>query len=252
MNSMDIDLSDLTRPSRVSEPAMEARDIAPGDLEALQSSRASDAPPRKRLRHKHHSLARALAGGMSPGQAAIVSGFALTTVSILQTDPAFIELVSFYTDEAGKTFSRIAEQQVRVASALLDDVERDVNDRAKLAKLPTQKKLDMALSLGLGTSIGVTPAAKTEVHFHANTAINLEKARMRAPPPIALPSRHTGSAGASPLNGASGSISTHQIDLSGFAAASPLTREAGASPLNHLTAEGGTSPLIDGTFEVLE
>lgn len=194
---MDLDLSDLTRPSRVEEPTLAGRDIEPEDLAVLAESRASDTPPRKKLRHKHHSLARALAGGMSPGQAAIVSGFALTTVSILQTDPAFTELVAFYAAEAGKTFDRLAEQQVRVASVLLDDVERDVNDKEKLAKLPTAKKLDMALALGLGTSMGVRPpSAKSEVHVHANFATILERERSRAPAALAAASP-SGSAAAS-------------------------------------------------------
>lgn len=178
---MDIDLSDLTRPGRVAEPTLDARDITPGDLDVLRESRAADIPPRKRLRHKHHSLARALAGGMSPGQAAIVAGFAPVTVSILQSDPAFRDLVDFYAADVAKTFDRLAEQQVRVVAVLLDSMEDDVKDPEKLGKMTFAAKRDTALALGLGASVGAVPAKQTEVHVHANFATILQRARERAP-----------------------------------------------------------------------
>lgn len=49
-----------------------------------------------RMRARHHGLARLLAEGKPPREAAYVMGYAPSTVSALLADPAFRELVEYY------------------------------------------------------------------------------------------------------------------------------------------------------------
>ena len=49
----------------------------------------------KRLTHRHHNLARTLASGVKPGDAAIMCGYSPCRGFILQTTPAFNRLGHF-------------------------------------------------------------------------------------------------------------------------------------------------------------
>lgn len=97
------------------------RDLSVADLEARRNS-AVAAPPRTlvRIHASHHSLARCLAAGMRPGQAALVTGYSLSRISILQRDPAFQALCADYTAEAKSIFADLAE---RMHDISLDAIE---------------------------------------------------------------------------------------------------------------------------------
>jgi hypothetical protein len=66
-------------------------------LARLDEPRQSTAPPLKRLRERHHALARMIADGMKHGEAALACGYVESRVSILMSDPTFKELVSHYS-----------------------------------------------------------------------------------------------------------------------------------------------------------
>jgi hypothetical protein len=96
------------------------RDLSVADLEARQLSVA--APPRAlmRIHASHHSLARCLATGMKPGQAALVTGYSPGRISALQRDPAFQALCADYRAEAKSIFADLAE---RMHDISLDAIE---------------------------------------------------------------------------------------------------------------------------------
>lgn len=68
------------------------------DLSAEEAAVPVPAKPREltRLRDSHHMVARLFAHGMRPQHISTMTGYALSRLSILQNDPAFIELVEFY------------------------------------------------------------------------------------------------------------------------------------------------------------
>lgn len=76
--------------------AVVVRPLDRNDLTFLAEEKGSAAPAIKRLSERHHALARNLASGMKPGEAALICGYVSSRVSILQADPAFKELVEFY------------------------------------------------------------------------------------------------------------------------------------------------------------
>ena len=97
-----------------------ARELDEGDLALLQVEKGSQPAHIKRLSERHHALARNLAGGMAPGEAAIVCGYSPSRVSILQDDPAFKELLSFYRRDVEIVYRDLHQ---RLSGLALDAVE---------------------------------------------------------------------------------------------------------------------------------
>lgn len=85
--------------------------------------------PVKRLRQRHHTLARLLASGETPGNAAVLAGYCSSRVSILQNDPSFQELLTFYqgrlTIEALDMKAKLGTLAADVVSELQDRIEEN-------------------------------------------------------------------------------------------------------------------------------
>lgn len=105
---------------RASLHAQVTRDLTGADIAALAQCRDTKPAPLKRIRSSHHALARCLASGMKPGQAALVTGYDGARISVLQGDPAFAALVDDYRREAREVFADMAE---RMSNLSLDAIE---------------------------------------------------------------------------------------------------------------------------------
>lgn len=92
------------------------RDLEPSDLEALKLPRGSTPPSLVRIHSTHHALARCLALGMSNNQAAQITGYSASRISILKSDESFKALVEDYRAE---TKSIVADAQFRMAGDFL-------------------------------------------------------------------------------------------------------------------------------------
>lgn len=98
---------DLTMPpSRGKRPAEVVfgylRDIDESDVVLLQSGvdMGSVTPHIKQIRASHHQLASLLASGVKPVEAALITGYSQSRISILMGDPAFKQLMEYYTGVA--------------------------------------------------------------------------------------------------------------------------------------------------------
>jgi hypothetical protein len=98
------------------------RDMEESDLALLASERGTKAPSRVKLRDRHHALARALANGMTPGEASAFTGYTPSTVSILQSDPAFKELLSHYRDVKDAAFAEFQERAALLSIAAVTEL----------------------------------------------------------------------------------------------------------------------------------
>ena len=96
------------------------RDLTQADLEALKLPRGTAPKSLVRIHASHHSLARCLATGMKPAQAALVTGYSPGRITQLQSDPAFSALVADYALEAKSVFADLAE---RMNDMSLDAIE---------------------------------------------------------------------------------------------------------------------------------
>lgn len=75
---------------------------------------------RQRMSRRHHRLAQLLSNGMEPGRAGVLCGLAGSTVSILQGDPLFQELMEHYSSMVDESFRTVVEE---MAELHLDVVE---------------------------------------------------------------------------------------------------------------------------------
>jgi hypothetical protein len=115
--------------------AVVVRELEKNDLLLLDGEKGSKPSALKRLTERHHALARNIASGMALGEAAIIQGYSLSRVSILQNDPAFKELLKFYREDAERPFrdlhNRLAGMSMDAAEELAARLEEDMQAEDK-------------------------------------------------------------------------------------------------------------------------
>jgi hypothetical protein len=87
--------------------------LTKSDLSVLSTQ--SSAPVTKKLRANHHAIARLLAAGVRPVEISERLGMSPTTISILQKNPAFQELLLVYQNEAKEATFDLRERLVVLA-----------------------------------------------------------------------------------------------------------------------------------------
>jgi hypothetical protein len=105
--------------------ATTVRELEGGDLQLLGAEKGSEPSALKRLSDRHHALARNLASGMGAGEAGLVCGYVASRVSILQTDPAFRELIEFYRRDVTAQYRDLHQR----LSGLALDAAEELADR---------------------------------------------------------------------------------------------------------------------------
>lgn len=173
---MNLDLRPRTR-GRAAKPlvAVEVRELREADLALLEVERATKAPEIKRLRQRHHSLARLLAAGLKDGEAAAILGYDPSRVSILKADPAFQQLLRHYTEMRDAEF---ADMHRRMADLGIEAIEEL---RERVAENPEDVSSALLLEIATKTAdrTGYGPVSSTNVNVNLNLAARLEKARKR-------------------------------------------------------------------------
>lgn len=119
------------------------------DLAMLADARGTKPEPLKALRDSHHRLARCLASGMTPGQAAAQTGYSQSRVSILQADPAFADLIAVYR-KAGAAefadFTDLALGNMVKAERLIEDTLEHLGEQDNPLELSQLKSLQDLIS----------------------------------------------------------------------------------------------------------
>jgi hypothetical protein len=143
----------------------------------LPKAAKEDPKSLKKLREKHHSVARLIAAGLEQRTVATLSGYTEGYLSILLNNPAMEELVSFYRMAAGNAAQVIGERLRSVGLKALEHLD----DKIEGGEL-NANELIQATKLGLDRS-GHGPSSTTrkvdEQHIidHARILELNEKAR---------------------------------------------------------------------------
>jgi hypothetical protein len=134
----------------------------------------------KKLRERHHSVARLIASGLTQSLVAQMTGYTQSYVSILLNNPAMQELVELYRVQYGSAAQIIGEKLRTVALQSVEEIVDRLND-------PVQRKgidihgLTAVAKLGLDRS-GHGPTSTTH-HVNENHSIDhaqLAEINMRA------------------------------------------------------------------------
>jgi hypothetical protein len=170
---------DLRTSGRAAKPveAHFVRELVESDLLLLQTEKGVTAPAVKSLRDRHHHLARVLATGAKPAEASLITGYSLSRISILQADPAFIELLAFYRESENvvkdHAFERMGMIHSAVSAEILDRLETEPEEIGFGQLVETMKVT--------ADRIGHAPAAKSvNVNVNFDLAGRLAAARKRA------------------------------------------------------------------------
>ena len=134
------------------------RGLTVEDLGLVASTKVGGTQVLKRLRASHHQAARLLAQGLRPGEVAALSGFCLSRISVLQSDPAFAELVSHYESAAESRFADVQERMVMLGLSASEEILDRLETEPEL--LSTKDLVDV-IKAGLDRG-GHAPVAKTE------------------------------------------------------------------------------------------
>lgn len=125
-------------------PMSFSREIGSDDLAQLAAPRevGLGVPAVTVLRNSHHNLARLLAEGRKPGEVAEITGYSSSRISILQNDPAFAELVSYYAAQATQQYVDVHSRLAQLGTDTVEVLQERVLDESE--KLSVKALLDIA------------------------------------------------------------------------------------------------------------
>lgn len=158
------------------------RELERSDMVLLAQERNEvKTPPLKRLTERHHALARAIANGMAPGEAAVFHGYSVSRVSILQSDPAFKELLCFYRDAAERPYRDLNNRLAGIAMDAVEELSLRLEDDMQIEEVK-EKKLSVGQLVEL-TKMGADRTghgpSNTNLNVNVDLAGRLEAARKR-------------------------------------------------------------------------
>lgn len=131
----------------------------------------------KRIREKHHSVARLIAKGLTQNLVASITGYTPSYLSILLNNPSMQELVAHYRIQQGAAIEVITEKLKTVGLKAVEQLE----DKLKEGKMNSQDLIGVA-KLGLDRS-GLGPSStqrninENHTFDHAAIAEQMRRAR---------------------------------------------------------------------------
>lgn len=153
-----------------------ARQVTDEDILSTQEERGTAPKPLKKLRQRHHALAKALADGVPAGEAGLLCGYTASHVSILQSDPSFKDLVKFYAASKREVYldlhaklASLGEDAVDELSERLEEAPEDIS----VGQLLEISKMSLDRS-------GHGPQSSTSVNVNVGLGDKLEAGRQRA------------------------------------------------------------------------
>lgn len=153
------------------------RELGEGDERELVAEREVAGSPRRRLSQRHHALARALAAGMAPMEASAAFGYVPTTISILQGDPTFSELVKFYRQKEDAQSASLGEKLIQLAIEASDELLERIEEKPESF---SKSELRDVIKMGADrTGFGPSSTSNQNLNVNINLADRLKAARDR-------------------------------------------------------------------------
>lgn len=130
------------------------------------------------LSERHRNLARLLAMGKTDWECSVITGYTVSRISILKTDPAMRNLIKHYSEEKDIVYVQAHEKMAQVVSTALDVLQERLEDEEQVKEMSTGQLLSI-IEVSADRS-GLGPSSKSEVSVNVNIAERLELARKRA------------------------------------------------------------------------
>jgi hypothetical protein len=152
-------------------------DLTEADIDLLSTEAGIQPIDPLKLRDSHHALARTLARGARPAEAAAITGYSPARISILQRSPAFQEILAHYRENLDVTIvdyrERLRNAGMDVVEWLREDMEENPNNYS-----PGQRTDIMKIWLDRG---GLGPESRSvNMSLNVDIAGRLERGLARA------------------------------------------------------------------------
>jgi hypothetical protein len=146
-------------------------------------------PAIQRLREVHHRVARLLASGMTIAEVAIRTGRSEGRVSDLQQDPAFKELIHYYTSQIEEVeitdAQRAREDYSDINDLVREEIMRRLEDPSKINEIPVDELRRLMTDTGDRTH-SPPKTAVPSINIPARITFNMGVRDIRPKEPITI------------------------------------------------------------------
>jgi hypothetical protein len=128
-----------TSPPITKEP-LYIRDLTAEDIASLAKRATYGSQPGQliqKLRAPHHTLARLLAEGKKHPECSIVTGYGSEYICMLERDPAFQELISYYREQLTPVYINVHERLATLGTMALEIIQERMSDPEKVKTMTT-------------------------------------------------------------------------------------------------------------------
>lgn len=132
-------------------------------------------PDLKAMRNTHHRLAQLLAAGMDEIKAGRLCGYAHSRVSVLKADPAFAELLAYYSNQVKIEFQDFVTAASELSMDFLEHLQETLSEHPE--KFTPNMTLEAIRTLA--DRSGNAPVAKS-INVSVNTDLGNRMAAARA------------------------------------------------------------------------
>lgn len=159
-----------------------ARPLSISDLDSLreerQEQKAKPLSAVKRLSERHRNLARVLAAGKPDWEAAIITGYTPSRISILKSDPAMRHLISHYQEDRDIAYQTVYEKAAALSSDIIDELADRLENPDEDNVLSNGQLLEAFKALADRSGNG--PSSTVESNVNVSISDRLQAARKRA------------------------------------------------------------------------
>lgn len=136
----ELDLGEGPQGPPVTKEPLFIRDLTAEDIQSLAKRAAYGSQPGQliqKLRAPHHTLARLLAEGKKHPECSIVTGYTVEYVVMLERDPAFQELVSYYREQITPLYLNVHERLASLGAMAMEIIQERMSDPEKVKTMTT-------------------------------------------------------------------------------------------------------------------
>lgn len=175
-----LDVTELRTTGRATRPVagVVVRELDEVDVALLAEEKGSKPNPLKRISDRHHTLARYIAQGTPPGEAALICNYDPSRVSILLSDPTFSELVNFYRSDVDRTYRGLHERLFGLAMDAAEELAERLEEPDTAKELSVGQLIEVVKMGADRTGFG-PQSQSTNVNVNVDLANRLQAARER-------------------------------------------------------------------------
>lgn len=122
----------------ISKDPIFIRDLTADDLRSANTRAAYGSQQgtlTQKLRAPHHTLARLVAEGKKHPECAIITGYTVEYIVMLERDPAFKELVAYYKENVAAAYVNVHERLASLGTLAMEILQERLTDPEQVKKM---------------------------------------------------------------------------------------------------------------------